>query len=102
MRIVLCIEMPIRGKLQRRAATKLRQDLQDAGYTRLQLNLFVKIIGFREGVNRYISQLEEVLPKECNARIITMTERQYQNIALLRGEKSAQETHVNSSRQLVF
>ena len=102
MRILLCIDMPVRGRIQRRSAAALRQELSDAGFTKLQANLFAKVVGSKESLGRYLRQLQSLLPDKCNARILTLTERQYEDMKLLRGAKNAQELRVGAKRQLIF
>jgi len=102
MRLLLCIDMPMRGKNQRRTVADFRHRLDNAGFIQLQGSLFMKTVGYREQVERYISRIESMLPVKCKARILTLTERQYESIRTIPDEKSTQESIVDAKRQLVF
>ena len=69
---------------------------------KLQSNLYLKTVKDHFNVKLHSTSVNKVLPDDSSARIIVLTERQYESMILISCEKSNQEVLVGAQRQLVF
>lgn len=74
--------------------TKLRKFLQKDGYVRIAPEVYMRIVQNRKASEKHYRRIEEFAPKTGVVRLLRLTEKQYNNIYMVAGEKDYQEKTV--------
>lgn len=102
MRIMVMFDLPTGTKLQRKVANRFRKDLISDGFTRFQFSIYSRIVNGADGIDKHHRRLEKMVPREGSVRVLTITERQYEDMKFLVGSETIQEKMVGSMLQLEF
>ena len=87
MWMMVLFDLPVMTKPQRRAATRFRQFLLDQGFEMTQLSVYLRWCAGKEQVEALTRKVQANLPGKGSVQIITITDRQYQNIACFDGHR---------------
>ena len=101
MRVVVLFDLPTGTKAERRNATRFRNFLLDDGFDMLQYSVYSRICPDRDNAEMHLRRIKKVAPKEGSVRVLMVTENQFANMAIIVGEKIAQEKDV-MAKQLAF
>ena len=101
MRSIVVFDLPVGTKHQRRQATRFRKALLDDGFEMLQFSVYTRICPNRDSAEKHLSRIKKIAPSTGSIRMITVTENQYASMAIISGEKTAQESKV-TEKQLAF
>jgi len=91
MRLLLFFDLPMNTKSERRAYSRFRKYLIGNGFTMVQFSVYAKIFPNRSSLDTYMMSLRQNLPKEGSVRAMAVTEKQYNNMFLLVGDKTLNE-----------
>ncbi len=80
MWIFAMFDLPVETKDDRRAATKFRHFLLDQGFEMSQFSIYARFCNGKEQVETYLRRIENNLPPRGDIHVITITDRQYENI----------------------
>lgn len=87
MWILVMFDLPTETKQQRKDAAGFRKILLQDGFTMFQFSIYVRNCASRENTKVHIDRIRRLLPDEGEICIITVTERQFNDIMLFRGAK---------------
>lgn len=87
MRLLVMFDLPVTGKEERKAAAQFRNFLLKDGYYMMQFSVYVRIGNGIDGVNKHKMRLLRELPRTGSVRSLVVTERQFENMEFLVGEK---------------
>lgn len=87
MWILVMFDLPTETKAQRKRYTDFRKSLIQDGFTMFQFSIYVRNCASRENTNVHIERVKRLLPEEGKICIITITERQFNEILLFEGIK---------------
>ncbi len=87
MWILVMFDLPTETKTQRKASADFRKMLLSDGFTMFQFSIYVRNCASRENTQVHIERLKKMLPEEGKICIITITERQFNEILLFEGQK---------------
>lgn len=87
MWILIMFDLPTETKKQRKAATDFRKSLIADGFTMFQFSIYVRNCASRENTDVHVKRIKNSLPEEGKVCIITITERQFREIILLKGKE---------------
>ena len=93
MRIVVFFDLPVVSAKERKAATQFRKFLVKDGYNMMQWSVYSRICNGTDSVAMHKQRLKQNLPEKGSGRVLTLTEKQFESIDILLGEK----TFVDSS-----
>lgn len=82
--------------------TKLRKFLQKDGYIRIVPEVFMRIVQNRKASEKHYKRIEEADPKTGTARLLRLTEQQYDNIYMVTGETDYQENTVGTNCHIMI
>ena len=82
--------------------TNLRKFLLRDGYLRIVPEVFMRITPTRRASEKHYRRLEEVVPKTGIARVLRISEKQYESIYLLSGEIDYQEKTVGENCHIML
>lgn len=101
MRIVVMFDLPTQTKEQKDSYIKFRRNLIQNGYVMLQYSVYTKICNGHDSAERWINKINDCLPKEGQVRVIVVTNKQFEQMYHMAGEKTEQEININSE-QITF
>lgn len=73
---------------ERRAATKFRNFLLKDGYNMMQWSVYTRICNGMDSVSTHEQRLKQNLPESGSIRLLVLTEKQFESIKILLGEKN--------------
>lgn len=91
MRVVVLFDLPSVTSVEKKNYRKYVKELKRAGFTRLQYSIYMRYTRNYAEAERYISFAKKMAPCDGNIRILTVTEKQYEDMELVIGTKSATE-----------
>lgn len=91
MRILVLFDLPVRSKKGRKAYTEFRKHLLRDGYDMLQFSVYSRITQNHDDAQKHIKRLADNLPPRGSVRVMQVTEKQYNAMLILVGEKTATE-----------
>lgn len=90
MWILVMFDLPTETKAQKKRAAGFRSFLLHDGFTMFQFSIYVRNCASRENTKVHIDRVKNMLPDEGKVCIITITERQFNEIQLFTGSKKTQ------------
>ncbi len=91
MRIMVFFDLPVTSKKDRKNYAKFRKYLINDGYDMLQFSVYSRITQNHDDARKHISHLCANLPSKGSVRVMQVTERQYNSMIIMVGEKTATE-----------
>lgn len=102
MRLLLFFDLPMNTKDERRVYAKFRKYLINNGFAMVQFSVYVKIFPNRISLFQYINGLKSNLPKKGSIRIMAVTNKQYEQMMILVGDKTIQEDNVTQDPMVIL
>ena len=101
MRMIVFFDLPVTTAAERKTATRFRNFLLRDGYYMLQFSVYSRVCNGNDAVQKHSKRLKANLPKNGSVRLLTITEKQYQNMSVLLGEISTNDKPFQAE-QLTF
>lgn len=95
-------DLPMDTKKEQRIYRKFRKQLIEEGFVMLQYSIYMRTCPTREFANRLTKRLKKKPPQEGNIRLLTITEKQYDDMILLVGSKSTNEEALGEERLVIL
>ena len=99
MWMMVMFDLPTTTKKERKDYTRFRNYLLDNGFDMTQYSVYFRLVSSKERVQRFEKKIANQIPDAGNVQIITITDRQYQDIKAYYGE-SLQINEENRQLQL--
>ena len=87
MWLQVIFDIPVKTKSDKRSASQFRQLLLKLGFDMVQFSVYMKYIFSKEKSNSIISKIEQSLPEKGSIYIISITDKQYEQIYSFIGKK---------------
>ena len=94
MRILVMFDLPVKKKRERKQYAKFRKFLLTDGYSMMQFSIYSRITRNHDDMNKHVHRLEKHLPPKGSVRVMVVTEKQYNGMLILVGEKTANENYL--------
>lgn len=101
MRVLLMFDIPTKSKKEQKSANKFRVSLAKLGFFMMQFSVYVKICKGMTSAKTAIKSVERILPPCGNIRVLTITEKQFDNMQILLGGVTFNEK-MNDDKNLVL
>lgn len=95
-------DLPVETEKEKRAYREFRKQLIKNGFVMMQYSVYIRTCPSREYTQRLENKIEKVVPSNGNIRLITITEKQYNDMKILVGSKSLKEAAIGSERMIVI
>lgn len=95
-------DLPVDTTEQQRAYRKFRKDIISEGFIMIQYSVYVRTCPNRQFANQLEKRLQKILPQEGNVRLLTVTEKQYDDMKILVGSRKATEEALNIERMIII
>lgn len=89
MRMLVFFDLPVTTVNERKAATQFRKFLLKDGYHMVQYSVYARVCNGNDAVKKHEMRLNVNLPKEGSVRLLVITEKQYESMRILLGEKTS-------------
>lgn len=84
-------DMPVITAEDRRRYSQFRKKLIDDGFIMIQFSVYVRICKNLDDVIKHTSRVKSFAPPRGNVRLLQVTEKQYEQMIMLRGIKHDEE-----------
>lgn len=85
-------DLPVVTSKEKKNAAKFRRFLLKDGYHMVQWSVYSRICNGTDAISMHGSRLKQNLPEKGSVRMLTLTEKQYESIEVLLGEKVFDDT----------
>jgi CRISPR-associated protein Cas2 len=85
MWMMVLFDLPVIEKTERKEAADFRHFLLDNGFSMVQYSIYTKVLSGLDACQKYYNLIERHLPKNGKVDIVTITDRQYENIKSYNG-----------------
>lgn len=87
MWILVMFDLPTETKVQRKRYTEFRKFLIQDGFSMFQFSIYVRNCASRENAKVHVDRINKFLPPDGKVCIITITEKQFNDILIFEGLK---------------
>lgn len=102
MRMMLFFDLPSVSEVDKKNYLKFSKFLKNNGFIMMQFSIYTKIVMTTHNVNYYKSKVYKNAPNQGNIRILVVTEKQYNSMELVIGNKSFSEEFNDDNRMKVI
>jgi CRISPR-associated protein Cas2 len=95
-------DLPIETEDERRDYRIFRKNLMKEGFSMMQYSVYVRACPSREYAERLENRISKYLPLEGNVRLLCVTEKQYADMRLLVGSRTASEKAIGTERLVII
>lgn len=82
--------------------SNLRKFLRRDGYLRLAPEVYMRIVQNRKSAEKHFRRIEQYAPKTGTVRLLRLTEKQFNSIMFVTGEKDHQEATVGINSHIML
>ena len=100
MWLFVFFDLPVKTPAERRTSTRFRNFLLKDGYMMIQFSVYARICNGPERVDKHLRRLQVSIPEKGNVRVMQVTDKQYERMKILVGNKTKNEK--TKSEQLVL
>ena len=91
MRVLVFFDLPVTSKKDRKEYAKFRGFLIKDGYDMVQFSVYSRITQNHDDAKKHIERIKKNLPPKGSVRVMQVTEKQYNSMFILVGERTATE-----------
>ncbi|HAL02662.1 MAG TPA: CRISPR-associated endonuclease Cas2 [Lachnospiraceae bacterium] len=102
MKMLCMFDLPVDTSEQQRAYRRFRKDIISEGFIMIQYSIYVRTCPNRQYASLMEKRLQKYMPAEGNVRLLTVTEKQYEDMKLMVGSKRTSETALGIERMIVI
>ena len=102
MRLILIYDLPVNDEKDRKNYRIFHSNLIRLGFYMLQYSFYSKVIQNDTSLKQYLSKVERIVPQKGSIILFKMTEKQYQDMIYLRGEKNKFDCLVGGKEFVFF
>jgi CRISPR-associated protein Cas2 len=88
--IFVFFDLPTETKKERAAHAKFRKEIMRDGFTMFQFSIYLRHCNSRENANVHLNRVKRLLPEKGHIGILTVTDKQFGDIELFIGKKTAE------------
>ncbi|GAB1262662.1 CRISPR-associated endonuclease Cas2 [Aurantivibrio plasticivorans] len=85
MWMMVMFDLPVVTREDRKEYTRFRNYLLDCGFDMSQYSVYFRLVSSKERVETFERKIENQLPDQGRVQIITITDKQYENIKAFYG-----------------
>ncbi|WP_125590557.1 CRISPR-associated endonuclease Cas2 [Companilactobacillus jidongensis] len=102
MRLICLFDLPMDTPGEKRQYRIFRKELIRNGFTMLQYSVYYRSIQNRSSGKKYKNAISEFLPEHGEVRLLPVSEKQFNDMAVLVGNRSKQETIVGNKDLVII
>ena len=90
MWVLVFFDLPTTTKKERRDAARFRKEIMGDGFTMFQFSIYVRHCASSENAAVHVRRVQGLMPEYGKIGILTITDKQFENIKLFYGKKIQQ------------
>jgi CRISPR-associated protein Cas2 len=94
-------DLPVITDKERKIALKFRNFLLDDGFIMMQYSVYSRICKNSDDLNKHLNRVKAHSPTNGDIRLLQVTEKQYNDMIMLCGEKKVEEG-ISTNNMLIF
>ncbi|QCX25982.1 CRISPR-associated endonuclease Cas2 [Companilactobacillus futsaii] len=102
MRMLCLFDLPVDTPQERRQYRIFRKELLRNGFTMLQYSVYYRAVQNRAAGKRYETAIKRFLPMHGEVRLVSVSEKQFNDMQILVGSRSNQETIVGNKELVII
>ena len=102
MWIIVLFDLPTTTPAERRYASHFRSFLKKDGYSMIQYSVYARLCNGQDSIDKHTKRIKQALPPAGHIRLMQITDKQFERITLLIGEKKPNEKPRPVYKQLSF
>ncbi len=102
MKILCLFDLSMETNAEKREYRIFRKTLLENGFIMLQYSVYVRTCPNREFSKKFVNKLKVSVPKNGNIRLLSITEKQYDDMEFILGNKTCIERVVAENRIIVI
>ncbi len=102
MRLLLIYDLPVIEEIDKKIYSKFHRDIIRHGFYMLQYSVYSKVIQNDTSMRQYMMKLDKIVPQKGKIILLKITEKQYQDIIYLRGDKNKFDSLVGGKEFVIF
>ncbi len=102
MKLICMFDLPVETDEQKRIYRHFRKNLIKEGFVMVQYSVYVRTCQNNEHSERIISRIQKIVPQNGNVRLLGVTEKQYNDMKIFVGSKTATEKAYQTERFIVL
>lgn len=100
MWVMVMFDLPVLTPIERKAATSFRNFLLDEGFYMGQFSVYFKVMSGKDALRSLQNKISSNLPPSGKVDVISITDRQYEDIVSYEGNESAKKQERGSQLNL--
>jgi len=101
MWMIVLFDLPVVSPEERKKASLFRKALLDQGFHMSQFSVYYRLLPGKEAINGYIKNIQEQLPPSGKVDILTITDKQYEDIISFSG-RTKEKNKKNPTQLMLF
>lgn len=102
MKLMCMFDLPTDTAEDKRNYRIFRKNLIKEGFIMIQFSVYVRTCPNRDYAKSIENRIRKVVPPKGNVRLLAVTEKQYNDMKLLVGSRSATEEAMSSERLIIL
>ncbi len=91
-------DLPMQTDSEKKSYTKFRKQLIREGFIMVQYSIYMRVCPSRDYANRMSQRIKKITPNKGHIRLFMITEKQYEDMEIIVGEKNSTENILGSNR----
>lgn len=102
MRVFCMFDLPVETSKEQKQYRIFRKGLIANGFTMLQYSVYQRMVPNRRAGQKYEAIIKKFIPESGDVRLIYISEKQYNDMKLLVGDRSRQEEIVANKKMVII
>ena len=102
LKIVCMFDLPTETNDDKREYRIFRKSLLENGFVMIQYSVYVRTCPNREFAKKFLPKLKKIVPSNGNVRLVTITEKQYNDMEFIVGKRNLLEDEIGEKRIVVI
>jgi CRISPR-associated protein Cas2 len=95
-------DLPVETDVEKRNYRIFHKELIKEGFVMMQYSVYIRTCPNRDYCKRLEKRVQKIVPEKGNVRLLVITEKQYQDMKLLVGNKGEVEKTVGVERMIII
>ena len=102
MRVLVLFDLPSVTKKEKKSYVIFRRKLIDDGFIMMQFSIYSRFCRNQQDAGKHIDRVMQMAPKDGNIRILSITEKQFEEMILVIGDLNETEKAVDKDFMVII
>lgn len=95
MKVIVFFDLPVSTKERRKEYARFRKNLINEGFFMIQFSVYARTVRNSDDAKKYTGIIKSFLPDEGSVRIMSVTDKQYNSMEIVVGQKTEEENYLD-------